>query len=807
VRLPRSLERLRQHLHLPHAARPRRSGPRLELESLESRTLLTARLLLDGPQTLAAGANVQAATDPNTLESEMVVDVNPTNPLNVAGFTHDILNLNSHIQLFFSMDGGATWTRRLIGGASGDGLINDGLGSSFRFDPAIKFDANGDLFVCYGAGNRVVVGQSHDGGNSMSNFYTVINEGGIDKFQLTTGPSNFGPAVPAVYVTLTRNLGDGQHVAVSGFRPDIDAGFTAPANISGAPNTALFSQPAVGPGGEVYVSWQNYGAGQIRLNRNLNFWGGGAWGSDVVVATPRMNLQFYRVPAQPNRGVWTGPVIDVDRSGGAHDGRIYVAYCDLGSGGSIDLDVKFTFSDDQGLTWAAPGTVAGTPATEFLPWLAVDQDTGTVNVAYYTTAGLPNDQVRIQLASSTDGGASFAYTIVASQPTRAATVGYAGDMLEYTGLAAVDGTAHMFWADNRGFTTTFHSWSAYASTWNAANNLAITGTGGPDTIVLRSSAANPDFAEVVVNGQLEWAGLWASVGTVTIDGLGGGDTINIEDTLSGTPVTVNARDGDTINVAPTAQSLDHIQGDITVAGQGGTYALNLFDQNDPAGDTYTLAGTTVTRTGAALITYDTAGGLVLNGGNGASGTVTYQVESTAAAAPVTINGGPGANVFRLSPTATDLSTIGTLTINSASAADAIVLYDNSFVRTYTVSDNSTTVDGLGSFNLGYTGTGPSGEFTGSIYLLTDPASSVNDNTVFATLFVNSPPPSPPAPPEGSGRPPAEGSGPGHAPVAGRGGSGAHPAAAQVLDVVLADLVRQAALGKRGQSLVPDFVDG
>ena len=76
------------------------------------------------------------------------------------------------------------------------------------------------------------------------------------------------------------------------------------------------TEPAVGPGGEVYVSWQNFDAGQVRLNRNQDFWGGGAWGGDIIVATPAANLTFYRVPAQPNRGVWNGPVIEV-RAGGA----------------------------------------------------------------------------------------------------------------------------------------------------------------------------------------------------------------------------------------------------------------------------------------------------------------------------------------------------------------------------------------------------------------------------------------------------------------------------------------------------------
>src|SRR5262245_4852425 len=122
---------------------------RPSVECLESRTLLAARLTLAGTQTLVANANVNVSNNIVTNESEMVVDINPTNPLNVAGFVHDTNNLNQ-IQLFYSMNGGLTWDRTLI---SNTGPNADGFGVGERFDPAIKFDANGNLFVAYGHRN------------------------------------------------------------------------------------------------------------------------------------------------------------------------------------------------------------------------------------------------------------------------------------------------------------------------------------------------------------------------------------------------------------------------------------------------------------------------------------------------------------------------------------------------------------------------------------------------------------------------------------------------------------------------------
>src|SRR5262245_2288912 len=82
--------------------RSRRCCP-LAVERLEERTVPSAVLSLSGPQTLAAGSNINVSNNTATTESEMLVDVNPTNPLNVAGFVHDTRSLNQ-IQVFYSTD-------------------------------------------------------------------------------------------------------------------------------------------------------------------------------------------------------------------------------------------------------------------------------------------------------------------------------------------------------------------------------------------------------------------------------------------------------------------------------------------------------------------------------------------------------------------------------------------------------------------------------------------------------------------------------------------------------------------------------
>ena len=114
--------------------------------------------------------------------------------------------------------------------------------------------------------------------------------------------------------------------------------------------------------------------------------------------------------------MWMGLSIDVDRSGGVHDGRIYVAFADQGDldgnpdlpdpSDHNDLDIFVMASDDHGATWTALGTspnaITDTPTTvipptsrwfgstttaaarsQFFSWLDVDQSTGNVAVSWY----------------------------------------------------------------------------------------------------------------------------------------------------------------------------------------------------------------------------------------------------------------------------------------------------------------------------------------------------------------------------------------------------------------------------------------
>lgn len=397
-------------------------------------------------------------------ESEVSIDVNPTNPLNqvVVGHAPGFPTMNT----FFTVDGGLTWTLVALGNAQ------DGLTSTFRFDPSVAFDDNGNVYAGYGVripgpvtnSRVVVVCRSTDGGATYTQCTQVATTADIgtlpgnDKWHLATGPDPLIPTQQNVYIAWTQNVsepGTDQRIVVSG-STDGGTTFSAPliindASIAGTNAGNLFADPAVGPNGELYVAWANLNSGSIFVDVSLD--GGATFGTDTLVATSAIT-SFAFIPPQPDRGVTLGDTLDVDRSGGPFDGRLYVTYIDAPNG-VPDTDVFVRFSSDGGATWSAATLVNddGTDNSQFLPWLDVDQQTGLVSVVWYDARNdMNNQQVDVFVALSDDGGATFKPNILVSDGQSDQSVNNASrtinNYLEYIGIAGFDCDAFTVWADN-----------------------------------------------------------------------------------------------------------------------------------------------------------------------------------------------------------------------------------------------------------------------------------------------------------------------------------------------------------------------
>jgi len=238
----------------------------------------------------------------------------------------------------------------------------------------------------------------------------------------SASPSSGAPSGPApssrpVYVTTTNFLGVGGS-QIELYR-SVDGGstFSGPTIVK-TPDAAgqQGSQPAVGPNGEVYVTWERgrfTNAPQILFRASTD--GGATFGPLVTVATITGLTLFP--PVGYNRSRYNDfPRIAVDRVSN-HMGRIYIVYHDAGSnanvhtdgvffkpstgetiptGGVRDGDVYLRYSDNGGATWSSP-TLVSSPApgdgkVQFWPVMSVQSD-GSVDVLYHQDTEVQSNPV------------------------------------------------------------------------------------------------------------------------------------------------------------------------------------------------------------------------------------------------------------------------------------------------------------------------------------------------------------------------------------------------------------------------------
>src|SRR5439155_23619656 len=142
--------------------------------------------------------------------------------------------------------------------------------------------------------------------------------------------------------------------------------------------------PAVGPGGEVYVAWEQGGRGTsgigkatIQLRKSID--------QGATVPTKTRVAEFVETAFNPPLGLFSildFPSIAVDRSGGPHNGNVYVVFEEA----DRDVrDIKLARSTTGGSSFDPAVRVNDDPpgADQFFPWLAVDPTNGQISVISY----------------------------------------------------------------------------------------------------------------------------------------------------------------------------------------------------------------------------------------------------------------------------------------------------------------------------------------------------------------------------------------------------------------------------------------
>lgn len=362
-------------------------------------------------------------------QAESTISINPTNPLNL--FECDTLSNIGH----YSTDGGQTWA------TSNMSALPLSIG-----DVQTAWDSFGNLFITRLTQNKtVMVARSSDGGATFKDP-RAVGDFASDQPAIAVGAGS-------VWVAFTDN--HDQYVAAGAAVTSFDSVGTFGALELVAPG-GDFGDVAVGPNGQVLVVYQNLASGQgpDDIQASLDPDGLGPLGFQASVIASSTNVgSFDAIPAQPSRSIDAEANLAWDRSGGPHNGRVYLVYTDENVNESNDTNIMVRYSDDNGASWSAPvqANDDATTRSQFLPAIALDQTTGDVGVTWYDARNsATNTTVQIFGAVSTDGGASFTANFQISAGTTDGTLPATGtfNLGDYDKMDFNNGVLYRGWADN-----------------------------------------------------------------------------------------------------------------------------------------------------------------------------------------------------------------------------------------------------------------------------------------------------------------------------------------------------------------------
>lgn len=408
-------------------------------------------------------------------EPSLIINPNNTDQV-VAG-----ANITNY---YYSSDAGVTWNH---------GVLTTTYG--VWGDPCVIVDTAGDFYFFHlsnpSAGHfidRIVCQKSTDGGANWNNGsymglngekeqdkeWAVVDQETNNIYVTWTQFDDYGSSNPldSSIIRFSRST-DGGESWSEAVRINKVAG-----DCIDSDNTVEGAVPAVGPNGEIYVSWA--GPAGLVFTKSL----------DQGVTWPEENVFVSDIPGgwdYPIPGIYRAngmPVTLCDLSEGPHSGRIYINWSDQRNGPE-DTDVWLVYSDNGGETWSEIKRVNDDPAgkQQFFTWMAIDQTTGYLYVVFYDRRNYSDNYTDVFLAISRDGGETFDNIKISESPFSPTASVFFGD---YTNISAHDGMIRPVWARLE--------WSAL-SVWTAIIDTMYVGISPgrqiPGIITLEQNYPNP----------------------------------------------------------------------------------------------------------------------------------------------------------------------------------------------------------------------------------------------------------------------------------------------------------------------------
>ena len=374
--------------------------------------------------------------------NEPSIMINPANPQNI------VVGENSRFY-YVSNDSGNTWIQKEISSQwSLSGYISD---------PAIIVDNSGNFYFFHlsnsseqgGWLDRIVCQKSTDNGNTFS----------LDTYMGYNPPTDQDKQWGVIdnqnnniYVTWTQfdeygSNDPNKHSNIL-FSKSTDGGQTwtnaiqineVPGDCIDSDNTVEGATPAVGPNGEVYVSW--VGPAGLMFDKSTDF--GQTWLQNDIVVNDMQNSGGwdFNIPGIDRcNGL---PIIKCDLSNSPHHGTIYINWSDQRNG-SNNTDIWLAKSTNGGQTWSAPIRVNNDNSNhhQFLTWMDIDQTNGYLYFVFYDRRNYNDNSTDVYLAVSRDGGNTFDNIKISESPFVPFSQIFFGD---YSNISVHNGIIRPVW--------------------------------------------------------------------------------------------------------------------------------------------------------------------------------------------------------------------------------------------------------------------------------------------------------------------------------------------------------------------------
>jgi len=386
--------------------------------------------------TFGQHTNVLITNNSNPNEPSIIINPNSTNELYVG--------INGEL-VYYSTDGGYTWTEQTLlssfGNCCDPVMLCDTAGAFYNFHLSVPENINAlDRIVC----QKV----SGPGGEWNNGTFMGLNTPKVqDKEWAAIDWNNNN-----IYVTWTQfhayGLPNPGYLTDIMFAKSLDAGMTwsdaikineFSGNCMDSDSTVEGAVPAVGPDGDIYVSWA--GPAGLVFDRSLDQ--GTTWlANDIFVSDIGGG---WDMPIPGISRVNGLPVTACDVSGGPYNGTIYINFSDQRNGPD-DTDIWLVKSTDKGTTWSDLIRVNNDPPgrQQFFTWMAIDQTNGYLYFVFYDRRNYEPESVStdVYMARSTDGGQTFENFKISEEPFVPVSNQFFGD---YTNITAHNNVIRPVW--------------------------------------------------------------------------------------------------------------------------------------------------------------------------------------------------------------------------------------------------------------------------------------------------------------------------------------------------------------------------